>query len=145
MKFLMMVKGSAASEAGVMPSERLMADMGRFNEEMGRAGILRAAEGLHPSREGARIRYHGTGRTVVPGPFAQADQLVAGFWVIEVGSLDEAIAWMKRCPNPHDGGDGTVESEVEIRQLFTGDDFGAALTPALRAQEEALRDRIEAR
>jgi hypothetical protein len=135
MKFLVMVKGSAASEAGAMPSERLLTAMGRFNEEMAQAGVLRAGEGLHPSSRGARIRYHGAEHSVTNGPFPQPNELVAGFWIIEVGSLDEAVAWMKRCPNPHDDGDG----EIEIRQLFTADDFGAALTPELRAQEERLR------
>lgn len=135
MKFLVLVKGSDASEAGAMPSQRLLADMGRFNEEMIKAGVLLAAEGLHPSSRGARIRYQGTARTVIDGPFAEANELVAGFWLIEVGSLDEAIAWMKRAPNPHDDG----ESEVEIRQVFSSEDLAAAFTSEQRAQEQRLR------
>jgi hypothetical protein len=141
MKFIVIVKASAASEAGVMPSEKLLADMGRFNEELVKAGILLAGEGLHPSSKGARIRFNGDQRTVIDGPFTETKELVAGFWMIEVGSKEEAIEWFKRCPNPHEG----VESEVEIRQVFGADDFGAEFTPELREQEDRWREQIAAR
>jgi hypothetical protein len=141
MKFIVLVKASAASEAGVMPSEKLLADMGRFNEELVKAGILLAGEGLHPSSKGARIRFNGDQRTVIDGPFTETKELVAGFWMIEVGSKEEAIEWFKRCPNPHEG----VESEVEIRQVFSADDFGAEFTPELREQEDRWREQIAAR
>jgi hypothetical protein len=141
MKFMVIVKASAASEAGVMPSEKLLADMGKFNEELVKAGILLAGEGLHPSAKGARIRFSGNQRTVIDGPFAETKELVAGFWMIEVGSKEEAIEWFKRCPNPHEG----VESEIEIRQVFGADDFGAEFTPELREQEDRWREQIAAR
>jgi hypothetical protein len=141
MKFIVIVKASEASEAGVMPSEKLLADMGRFNEELVKAGILLAGEGLHPSSRGARIRFNGDQRTVIDGPFTEAKELVAGFWMIEVGSKEEAIEWFKRCPNPHEG----VESEIEIRQVFAADDFGAEFTPELREQEDRWREQIGAR
>ena len=141
MKFIVIVKASEASEAGVMPSEKLLADMGRFNEELVKAGILLAGEGLHPSAKGARIRFNGDQRTVIDGPFAETKELVAGFWMIEVGSKEEAIEWFKRCPNPHEG----VESEIEIRQVFAADDFGAEFTPELREQEDRWREQIAAR
>jgi hypothetical protein len=141
MKFIVIVKASEASEAGVMPSEKLLADMGRFNEELVKAGILLAGEGLHPSSKGARIRFNGDQRTVIDGPFAETKELVAGFWMIEVGSKEEAIEWFKRCPNPHEG----VESEIEIRQVFAADDFGAEFTPELREQEDRWREQIAAR
>jgi hypothetical protein len=145
MKFMVIVKVSAASEAGAMPSEKLLAEMGKFNEELVKAGILLAGEGLHPSSKGARIRIgsqpSGDQRTVIDGPFAETKELVAGFWMIEVGSKEEAIEWFKRCPNPHDG----VESEIEIRQVFGADDFGEEFTPELRAQEDRLREQIAAR
>jgi hypothetical protein len=141
MKFMVIVKASAASEAGEMPSEKLLADMGRFNEELVKAGILLAGEGLHPSAKGARIRFKENQRTVIDGPFAETKELVAGFWMIEVGSKEEAIEWFKRCPNPHEG----VESEIEIRQVFGADDFGAEFTPELRAQEDRLREQLAAR
>jgi hypothetical protein len=141
MKFIVIVKASAASEAGVMPSEKLFRDMGKFNEELVKAGILLAAEGLHPSSKGARIRFNGDQRTVIDGPFTETKELVAGFWMIEVGSKEEAIEWFKRCPNPHEG----VESEIEIRQVFGADDFGAEFTPELREQEDRLREQMAAR
>jgi hypothetical protein len=141
MKFIVLVKASAASEAGQMPSEKLFADMGRFNEELVKAGIMLAGEGLHPSSKGARIRFNGDQRTVIDGPFTETKELVAGFWMIEVGSKEEAIEWFKRCPNPHEG----VESEIEIRQVFGPDDFGAEFTPELREQEDRLREQMAAR
>jgi hypothetical protein len=141
MKFMVIVKASAASEAGAMPSEKLLAEMGNFNEELVKAGVMLAGEGLHPSSKGARIRFDGNTRTVVDGPFAETKELIAGFWMIEVSSKEEAIEWMKRCPNPHDEG----ESEIEIRQIFSMEDFGCELTPELREQEERLREQVAAR
>jgi hypothetical protein len=133
-RFMMLVKASKESEAGVMPSEELLAAMGRYNEELAKAGALLAGEGLHPSSRGARVRFSGAERTVSKGPFAETGQLVAGFWLIQAKSLAEAIDWAKRCPNPMAG-----ESEIEIRQVFEAEDFGAALTPELKQQEERLR------
>jgi hypothetical protein len=130
---MMMVRASKESEAGVMPGEELLTAMGKYNEELVKAGVLLAGEGLHPSSKGARVRFSGEKRTVVDGPFP-ANELIAGFWLIQAGSLDEAIAWAKRCPNPMAG-----ESEIEIRQVFEAEDFGDCLTPELRQQEERLR------
>ncbi|WP_296950019.1 YciI family protein [uncultured Massilia sp.] len=141
MKFIVFVKASAATEAGRMPSDTLMADMGRFNEELALAGVLLAADGLHPSARGARIVYDGAERTVVDGPFTATTELVAGYWIIEVGSLQEAIEWMKKAPSPQEDGPG----EVEIRQVFGAEDFGAAMTQQLRAQEERVRATLAAR
>lgn len=141
MKFMCMVKATAASEAGVMPTEQLLAEMGAFNEELVKSGVLLAGEGLHPSARGARVHYDGKTRAVVDGPFAETNELVAGFWIIEVGSKEEAVEWMKRAPNP--SGDGTAE--VEIRQIFTAEDFGAEFTPELREQEDRLRAEVAAR
>lgn len=141
MKFMVILKATEASEAGVMPSEQLIADMGRFNEELVKAGVLLAAEGLQPSSKGARIRIDGERRTVVDGPFAETKELVAGFWLIEVGSKQEAIEWMKRCPHPFENG----TAEIEIRQMFSAEDFGAEFTPELREQEERLRAQAAAR
>jgi hypothetical protein len=141
MKFMVIVKASAASEAGAMPSEKLLTEMGKFNEELVKAGVMLAGEGLHPSSKGARIRFNGDQRTVIDGPFAETKELVAGFWLIEVGSKEEAIEWMKRCPNPHEDG----ESEIEIRQIFAAEDFGAEFTPELRAQEDLMREQLAAR
>lgn len=138
MKFMVMVKATAASEAGEMPSEKLLTEMGQFNEELVRAGVMLAGEGLHPSRKGARIRFNGSQRTVIDGPFAETKELVAGFWLIEVNSKEEAIEWMKRCPNPFEEG----ESEIEIRQVMTADDFGPEFTAEARAQEDRLREQI---
>jgi hypothetical protein len=141
MKFMVIVKASAASEAGVMPSEKLFTDMGNFNEELVKAGVMLAGEGLMPSSRGARIRFNGNQRTVIDGPFAETKELVAGFWLIEVGSKEEAIEWFKRCPNPHEDG----ESEIEIRQIFGPDDFGTDLPADVRAQEDRLREQMAAR
>ncbi|RYE67547.1 MAG: YciI family protein [Oxalobacteraceae bacterium] len=138
MKFMVIVKASVASEAGVMPSTQLLADMGKFNDELVKAGVLLSAEGLHPSSRGARIRFQDNQRSVIDGPFAETKELIAGYWLIEVSSREEAIEWMKRAPNPHDG----VDSEIEIRQVFSEADFGEALTPELRAQEAAIREQL---
>jgi hypothetical protein len=140
MKFMIIVKASKASEAGEMPGTELLTAMGNYNEELSKAGILLAAEGLHPSSKGARVRFSGKDRTVTDGPFAEPKELVAGFWLWEVGSLKEAIDWVKRCPNPHD-----EDSDIEIRQVFSAEDFGEALTPELRDQEERLRAEAELR
>jgi hypothetical protein len=134
MRFMLMVKANRDTEAGVMPSEQLLAEMGRFNEEMAKAGVMLAGEGLQPSSKGARIHFKGKERTVVDGPFAETKELIAGFWIINVKSKQEAIEWVKRCPNPT--GD---ESQIEIRQIFEAEDFGAEFTPELRAQEERIR------
>ena len=138
MKFMVIVKADHNSEAGVMPSEQLLADMGRFNEELVKAGVMLAGEGLHPSSKGARVRFSGKGRTVIDGPFAETKELVAGFWLWKCASLQEAISWVKRCPNPMLG-----ESEVEIRPVFEAEDFGEAFTPELREQEERLRKQLD--
>lgn len=138
MKFLILVKATKSSEAGVMPSEQMFAEMGKYNEELVKAGILLAGEGLHPSNKGARVRFSGTQRTVVDGPFAETKELVAGFWIFQVRSREEAIEWVKRCPNPM-----LEDSEIEIRQIFAPEDFGEALTPELRAAEDRLREQIE--
>lgn len=138
MRFMILVKADAHSEAGVMPREDMLAEMGRFNEELVQAGVMQAGEGLHPSSRGARVRFAGRDRQVVDGPFAETKELIAGFWIWKCVSLQEAIAWVKRCPNPMLG-----ESEIEIRQIFEAEDFGAEFTPELRAQEEQLRTRVE--
>ena len=137
MRFMVMVKATDASEAGAMPDEKMLAAMGKYNEELAKAGVMMAGEGLHPSSKGARIRFSGDKRTVIDGPFAETKELVAGFWIFNVKSKEEAIAWVKRCPNPMPG-----ESEIEIRQIFEADDFGAELTPELREQEERIRQQI---
>jgi len=136
---MVIVKADKNTEAGEMPSEQLLAEMGRYNEELVNAGIMLAGEGLHPSSKGARIRFSGATRSVIDGPFPETKELIAGFWLWEVKSLDEAIEWAKRCPNPTG-----AESELEIRQIFEADDFGAEFTPELREQEERLRTKIEA-
>ena len=133
MRFMVMVKANEESEAGVLPSEELLTAMGKYNEELVKAGVMLAGEGLHPSSKGARVRFSGDKRTVIDGPFAETKELVAGFWLFEVKSLEEAIEWVKRCPNPMNG-----ESEIEIRQVFEADDFGEAFTPELREQEERV-------
>jgi hypothetical protein len=133
---MLLVKASPESEAGVMPSEEMFAEMGRFNEEMVNAGVMLAGEGLHPSSRGARVRFSGKNRTVIDGPFAETKELVAGFWLIDVKSKEEAIEWVKRCPNPM-----LSESEIEIRQVFEAEDFGDAMTPELREQEDRQRAR----
>lgn len=137
MRFMIIVKATKDSEAGKMPSVELMTAMGKFNEELVNAGVLLAGEGVHPSSKGARIRYDGATRTVTDGPFAETKELIAGFWLLQVKSREEAIEWMKRCPNPFD-----VPSEIEIRQVFEMEDFGEVATPELVAQEEALRARL---
>jgi hypothetical protein len=135
MRFMVMVKATADSEAGKMPDEKLLADMGRFNEELVKAGVMMAGEGLHPSSKGARVRFSGEKRTVIDGPFAETKELIAGFWIFNVKSKEEAIEWVKRSPNPFPEGD----SEIEVRQIFEAEDFGAEFTPELREQEERLR------
>src|SRR6185436_8328337 len=131
MRFMIIVKATKDSEAGVMPSEQLLADMGKFNEELVKAGVMLAGEGLQSSAKGARVKFSGDKRTVIDGPFAETKELIAGFWIWQVKSKEEAIEWVKRCPNPHPG-----ESEIEIRQVFEAEDFGAEFTPELREQEE---------
>jgi hypothetical protein len=131
---MVLVKASKDSEAGVMPSRQLLTEMGKFNEELAKVGVLLAGEGLHPSSKGARVRFSGSKRTVIDGPFAETKELIAGFWIWQVKSKEEAIEWVKRCPNPHN-----EDCEVEIRQIFEAEDFGAALSPELREQEERLR------
>ena len=140
MRFMVMVKATKDSEAGVMPSQELLTQMGNYNEELVKAGIMLAGEGLQPSAKGARVRFSGSKRSVVDGPFAETKELVAGFWLWQVRSLDEAIEWVKRCPNPMPG-----DSEIEIRQVFEAEDFGAEFTPELREQEERLRVQAAAR
>ena len=134
MRFIVMVKATEDSEAGVMPSTEMLAAMGAYNEELVKAGILLAGDGLHPSSNGVRVRFSGDKRSVIDGPFAETKELVAGFWIFEVKSLEEAVEWVKRCPNPM-----TEDSEIEIRQIFEADDFGEAFTPELREQAERLR------
>ena len=133
MRFMILVKASNDSEKGVMPTEKILTEMGKFNEELAKAGILLAGEGLQPSSKGARVKFSGTQRTVTDGPFTETKELIAGFWLWEVKSIEEAIEWVKRCPNPMPG-----ESEIEIRQVFEASDFGAELTPELREQEERV-------
>ncbi|HVH43120.1 MAG TPA: YciI family protein [Labilithrix sp.] len=140
MKFMIIVKANKDSEAGQMPDEKMLTEMGKYNEELVKAGIMVAGEGLHPSSKGARVKFSGTKRTVVDGPFAESKELVAGFWIWEVKSKEEAIEWVKRCPNPMEG-----ESEIEIRQVFASEDFGEAFTPELREQEERLRSQLAAK
>jgi hypothetical protein len=134
MRFMVIVKANKESEAGVLPSEKLLADMGKYNEELVKAGVMLAGEGLHPSSKGARVRFSGNKRTVIDGPFSETKELIAGYWLFQVKSLEEAIEWVKRSPNPFPKGD----SEIEIRQVFETDDFGAEFTPELRAQEERI-------
>jgi hypothetical protein len=135
---MIIVKASKDSEAGVMPDEKLLTEMGKYNEELVRAGVMLAGEGLHPSSKGARVRFSGAQRTVIDGPFAETKELIAGFWLWQVKSMEEAIEWVKRCPNPMPG-----ESEIEIRQVFEAEDFGEEFTPELRAQEERQRAEAE--
>ncbi len=138
MRFMVIVKADKNTEAGVMPSEQLLAEMGKYNEELVKAGVMLAGEGLHPSSKGARVKFSGNKRSVIDGPFAETKELIAGFWLWQVKSKQEAIEWVKRCPNPTG-----AESEIEIRQVFEADDFGAEFTPELREQEERLRANIE--
>ncbi len=137
MRFMVIVKATADSEAGVMPSEELLAAMGRYNEELVEAGVMLAGEGLQPSAKGARVKFSGDQRTVVDGPFIETKELIAGFWIFQVASLEACIEWVKRCPNPMPG-----DSEIEIRQIFEAEDFGTEFTPELREQEERIRARI---
>ena len=137
MRFMVIVKATADSEAGVMPSEQLLAEMGAYNEELVKAGVMQAGEGLHPSSKGARVHFSGKQRKVIDGPFAETKELIAGFWIWKCASLQEAIEWAKRCPNPMPG-----DSDLEIRQVFEAEDFGAEFTPELREQEERLRAQI---
>ena len=138
MKFMVMVKATKDSEAGVMPDEKLLTAMGKYNEELVKAGIMLAGEGLHPSSKGARVRFDGPKRTVIDGPFAETKELVAGFWMWQCKSKEEAIEWLKRCPNPMPG-----VSDIELRQVFSAEDFGPALTPEVKAQEERIRAEAE--
>ena len=135
MRVMVIVKASKESEAGVMPSQQLLTDMGKFNEELVKAGVMLAGEGLHPSSKGKRVRFNGTKRTVIDGPFSETKELSAGFWLWQVKSMAEAVEWVKRCPNPMPG-----ESELEIRPVFEAEDFGAEFTPELRAQEDRVRE-----
>jgi hypothetical protein len=139
MKIMVIVKATKNSEAGMMPSEKLLTEMGRFNEELVKAGIIEAGDGLHPSSRGKRVHFSGGKRTVSDGPFTETKELVAGYWVWKVKSMDEALEWAKRCPDPMPG----EEAELELRPIFEADDFGAALTPELRAQEDRLRAEVE--
>ena len=140
MRVMVIVKATADSEAGVMPSTELLTAMGQYNEELVKAGIMLAGEGLQPSANGKRVRFSGKDRTVVDGPFAETKELIAGFWLWQVRSMDEAVEWVRRCPNPMPG-----DSEIEIRPVFESEDFGDELTPELREQEERLRARVESR
>lgn len=137
MRVMVIVRATADSEAGVMPSEELLAAMGDYNEQLVKAGIIKAGEGLHPSSRGARVHFSGDSRTVIDGPFAETKELIAGFWIWEVASLQEAVEWVKKCPNPMMG-----PSDIEIRPVFEADDFGEAFTPELRAQEDRLREEV---
>jgi hypothetical protein len=139
MRFMVLVKANADSEAGIMPSEELLTAMGKFNEELVKAGVMLDGEGLHPSSKGARIVFNGDERTVVDGPFTETKELLAGYWLIQASSMDEAIEWMRRCPNPMEGG-----GELEIRQVFEADEFGDEFTPELREQEDRIRAQAEA-
>jgi hypothetical protein len=136
---MVIVKASKDSEAGIMPSQELLTEMGKYNEELVKAGVMLAGEGLHPSSKGKRVRFVGSKRSVIDGPFAETKELIAGFWLWQVKSMDEAVEWLKRCPNPMPG----TEGEIEIRPVFEAADFGAEFTPELQAQEERLREQIE--
>ncbi len=138
MRVMVMVKATKESEAGKMPTTDLLAAMGKYNEELVKAGVMLAGEGLHPSAKGKRVRFSGKSRTVVDGPFAETKELVAGFWLWQVKSMEEAVEWVRRCPNPMES-----DSEIEIRRVFEAEDFGAEFTPELRAQEERLRAKTE--
>jgi len=140
MRFMMLVKASANSEAGVMPTTAQFEEMGKYNEELVNAGVLLAGEGLHPSSKGARIIFKDGKKTIVDGPFAETKELIAGFWIIQVRSREEAIAWANKAPNPHFGGD----TNIEIRQIFSPEDFGSAATEEIKAKESELRARVEA-
>jgi hypothetical protein len=137
MRFMVIVKATKESEAGALPDQKILAEMGKFNEELVKAGVMLAGEGLHSSAKGARVRFSGSKRTVIDGPFTETKELIAGYWLWQVKSLAEAIEWVKRCPNPHN-----EECDIEIRQVFEAADFGAEFTPELREQEERLRSEI---
>jgi hypothetical protein len=137
MRCIVMVKATKDSESGVMPKTELLAEMGKFNEELAKAGVMLAGEGLQPSSKGKRVRFSGPKRTVIDGPFVETKELIAGFWLWQVRSMEEAVEWVKRCPNPFEG-----ESEIEIRQVFEAEDFGPELTPELREQEERVRKQV---
>jgi hypothetical protein len=141
MKVMVIVKATRNSEAGVMPSEQLLTEMGKYNEELVKAGVMLAGDGLHPSAKGKRIKFSGDTRTVIDGPFTETKELIAGYWVWHVRSMDEAVEWARRCPNPMPGEEG----ELEIRPIFTAEDFGAEFTPELREQEERLRQEVKRR
>jgi hypothetical protein len=138
MRVMVIVKATKDSEAGTMPSEQLLTEMGKYNEELAKAGIMLAGEGLHPSSKSKRVRFNGTNRTVIDGPFSETKELIAGYWLWQVKSMDEAVAWVRKCPNPMPG-----ESEIEIRPVFEAADFGAAYTPEVREQEDRIRAQIE--
>jgi hypothetical protein len=138
MRFMVMVRATRQSESGAMPSQKILTEMGKFNEELVNAGVMLAGEGLQPSSKGKRVRFSGSKRTVIDGPFAETKELIAGFWIFKANSIDEAVEWVKRSPNPFD-----EESDIEIRQIFEAEDFGAEFTPELREQEERLRKRID--
>jgi len=140
MRFMILIRADKNTEAGTLPDEKMLTDMGKFNEELTKAGVILAGEGLHPSSKGARVKFSGDKRTVIDGPFAETKELIAGFWLWQVKSKDEAIQWVKRCPNPTG-----AESEIEIRQVFEAEDFGAEFTPELREQEERMRAQAEQR
>lgn len=140
MRVMVIVKANRDSEAGVMPKRELLAEMGKFNEELVKAGVLLAADGLQASSKGKRVRFSGAKRTVIDGPFAETKELIAGYWLWQVRSMEEAVEWVKRCPNPHEG-----ESEIEIRQVFEMEDFGAELTPELKQSEERMRAKVSAK
>ena len=140
MRFIAMIKATALSESGAMPDEKILTAMGNYNEELVKAGVMLAGEGLQPSSKGARVRFSGDKRTVIDGPFAETKELIAGFWILQVKSKEEAIEWIKRAPNPFEG-----ESEIEIRQVFEAEDFGPEFTPEARAQEERLRATMDAK
>jgi hypothetical protein len=141
MRFMVLVKADKNTEAGVLPDEKLLTEMGKYNEELAKAGVLLAAEGLHPSSKGARVKFSGEKRVVTDGPFAETKELIAGFWIWQVQSKEEAIEWVKRCPNPMPG----TEAEIEIRQVFEAEDFGPAFTPELREQEDRIRAQVDAK
>ena len=137
MRFMVIVKATPESEAGVMPSQEMLTAMGQYNEELVKAGVMLAGDGLHPSSRGKRVRFSGTQRSVVDGPFAETKELIAGFWLIQAKSMEEAVEWVKRCPNPMNS-----DSEIEIRQIFESEEFGEALTPELREQEQRIGEQI---
>jgi hypothetical protein len=141
MRFMILIKANKDSEAGVLPDEKFLAEMGKYNEELVKAGVMLAGEGLHPSSKGVRVRFSGGKPTVIDGPFAETKELIAGFWLWQVKSKEEAIEWVKRCPKP----EGAEEGEIEIRQVFEASDFGAEFTPELREQEERLRAQVAAK